>query len=255
MPCVCAGISGQQIFINIPLFTFMHTLLSLKYYAPDTRSNVNICHIILSPIPYSILFYSISLSRTSDAMQVSFRVSLSVKWYIRLTRDSNTLFHDSEALSWTKHVDPTSASGLYDENNQYNEHVPCVVVVVCSALMSLSIIFQSYHDGVWLRQEAQCSLLLCRVTEVSCPRHLTLYYTQSHYPNTASTNPSSTPCLSAKAGAASTIFKDFGMSRPGIEPVTSSFAEPTLYRLSYQGRYIPCVHMKKLYMHVQALNI
>ena len=25
-----------------------------------------------------------------------------------------------------------------------------VVVVVCSGLMSLSTIFQSYHDGVWL---------------------------------------------------------------------------------------------------------
>ena len=37
----CTGISGQQIFINIPLFTFINALLSLKYYAPDTRSSVN----------------------------------------------------------------------------------------------------------------------------------------------------------------------------------------------------------------------
>ena len=34
-----------------------------------------------------------------------------------------------------------------------------VVVVVCSGLASLSTIFQSYHDGVWLPQGAQCSLL------------------------------------------------------------------------------------------------
>ena len=34
-----------------------------------------------------------------------------------------------------------------------------VVVVVCSGLTSLSIIFQSYNDGVWLLQGAQCSLL------------------------------------------------------------------------------------------------
>ena len=67
--CACAGISGEQIFINIPLFTFIHTLLSLKYYAPDTRSSVNICH--------SSRF--LTLSRTSDATQVSFLVSLSVK--------------------------------------------------------------------------------------------------------------------------------------------------------------------------------
>ena len=34
-----------------------------------------------------------------------------------------------------------------------------VVVVVCLGLTSLSTILQSYHEGVWLRQEAQCSLL------------------------------------------------------------------------------------------------
>ena len=84
-------------------------------------------------------------------MQVSLLVSLSVKWYICLSRDSNHLSHDPEALSWTKHVDQTSASGLYNEIDQYNEHIPCVVVVVvCSGLTSLSTNFQSYHDGVWL---------------------------------------------------------------------------------------------------------
>ena len=49
--------------------------------------------------------------------------------------------HDPEALSWTKHVDQTSASGLYDENYYYNEHIPCVFVVVCSCLTSLSTFF------------------------------------------------------------------------------------------------------------------
>ena len=34
-----------------------------------------------------------------------------------------------------------------------------VNVVVCSGLMSLLTIFQSYHDDVWLRLGAQCSLL------------------------------------------------------------------------------------------------
>ena len=32
-------------------------------------------------------------------------------------------------------------------------------VCVYSGLTSLSTILQSYHDGVWLRQGAQCSLL------------------------------------------------------------------------------------------------
>ena len=79
----------------------------------------------------SIKYYA--LSRISDAMQVSILVSLSVKWYICLSSDSNPLSHDPEALSWTKHVDQTSSSSLYDENDQYKEHIPCVVVVVvCS---------------------------------------------------------------------------------------------------------------------------
>ena len=33
------------------------------------------------------------------------------------------------------------------------------VVVVCSGLMLLSTIFQSYHDSVWLQQGTQRSLL------------------------------------------------------------------------------------------------
>ena len=69
-------------------------------------------------------------------------MSISVKWYICLNRDSNPLSHDPEALSWTKHVDQTSASGLYDENDQYNAHIPCVIVVVCSGLTLLSTFFQ-----------------------------------------------------------------------------------------------------------------
>ena len=110
-----------------------HTLLSLKYYAPDTRSNFNICHIILSPVPYSISYIRCNASEPSC-------VSLSVKWYICLSGDSNTLSHDPAALSWTKHVDQPSASGLFDDIDQYNEHIPCVVVV-CSGLTSLTIIF------------------------------------------------------------------------------------------------------------------
>ena len=44
--------------------------------------------------------------------------------------------------------------------------------------------------------------------------------------------------LSAKRGAASTIFNDFGMSQPGIEPVTSHSPERTLYQLGYRGRLL-----------------
>ena len=41
-----------------------------------------------------------------------------------------------------------------------------VCLFVCLGLTSLSAIFQSYQDGAWLRQGAQCSLLY----EVSCHR-------------------------------------------------------------------------------------
>ena len=66
----------------------------------------------------------------------------------------------------------------------------------CCCLFGFNVVFnnvQSYLDGVWLRQGAQCSLLLCCVTEVSWPRHLTWYHTQSHYPCTASTSSSTSP--------------------------------------------------------------
>ena len=68
-------------------------------------------------------------------------MSLSVKWYICLSMDSNPLSHDLEALSWTKHVDQTTAFGWYDENDQYNEHIPCAVVVICSGLKELIFYF------------------------------------------------------------------------------------------------------------------
>ena len=100
-------------------------------------------------------------------------------------------------------------------------------LVVCSGLTLLMTIFQSYHNGIWLWQEAQCSLLQCWLTEVSCPRHLTWYHTQSpvtlswHWVDQSWLYPVS---LSAKRGAASTIFKD----------VTSRSPEWTLYWLSYR---------------------
>ena len=65
-----------------------------------------------------------------NAMQVSLLVSLSIKWYIYLSRDSNPVSHDPETMSWTKHVDQTSASGLYDENDQYNEHILLLLLFV-----------------------------------------------------------------------------------------------------------------------------
>ena len=70
---------------------------------------------------------------------------LSVKWYICHSRDSNPLSHDPEALSRTKLVDQTSSSGSYEENDQteYNEHIPCVVVVVV-CLFGFNVAFNNF---------------------------------------------------------------------------------------------------------------
>ena len=43
-------------------------------------------------------------------------------------------------------------------------------------LTSLSTIFQSYRDGVWKWQGAQCSLLECCLTEISHHRHFDMIF-------------------------------------------------------------------------------
>ena len=142
MPCVCARVfrvNNISLIYRCSLLYIHYCLLNIMRLAPDPV-------LIFVTLSWSRF---LTISRTSDAKQVSRRVSLSVKWYnICLSRDSNPLSHDPEALTGTKHVDQTSASSLYDENDQYNEHIPCLVVVACSGLTSPSTIFQSCHDGV-----------------------------------------------------------------------------------------------------------
>ena len=43
-------------------------------------------------------------------------------------------------------------------------------------LTSLSTTFQSYRNGVWMWQGAQCSLLECCLTEISHPRHIDMVF-------------------------------------------------------------------------------
>ena len=112
----------------------------------------------------------------------------------------------------------------------------------CCCLFGWNIaltIFQSYHDGVWLRQGAHCSLLQCCLTEVTWPNTLDMILHQvtlsRHWVDQFLLYPVN---LSAKRGAASTISNDFGMSRPGIESMTSRYPERTLYLLSYRDRFI-----------------
>ena len=94
---------------------------------------------------------------------------------------------------WFCHEAAKSCYLIYPKEWPYLKSICIRVFFVCSRLASLSTIFQSCHDGVYLQQGAQCSLLYRCLTEVSWPRHFTWYQTQSHYPDTGSTSPSSTP--------------------------------------------------------------
>ena len=81
--CACAGISGQQIFINIPLFIFIHTLLSLKYYAPHNRSGVNmtwryctcICKLLMFRCSRSVQMLHNVKKKHNDLFEVHVHVS------------------------------------------------------------------------------------------------------------------------------------------------------------------------------------
>ena len=61
----------------------------------------------------------------------------------------------------------------------------CYICLFCSDFTSLSVIFQPYPDGVWMQQGAQCSLLECCLTKISCLRDnlifhaITLYWHQA----------------------------------------------------------------------------
>ena len=74
---------------------------------------------------------------------------------------------------------------------------------------SLSTVFQSYSDGVWVWHWAKCSLLECCFTEISHPRYMR-WYSICHIILTAGWQvliPSSTFLLLNAKRAASTIFK------------------------------------------------
>ena len=66
----------------------------------------------------------------------------------------------------------------------------------------------------------------------------------SHYPDTGLISPRFTPCLSAKRGAASTIFNVFGLSRPGIEPVTFPFPGADTLHTELSGP-VKCILVKR----------
>ena len=102
----------------------------------------------------------------------------------------------------------------------------------CTGLTwSLSTMFQSYHatgsSMLIFIVLPHWSIMPKTLDMISHP--VTLSYTGSI------TQSLRYPCPNAYL--CSTIFNDFGMSQPGIEPVTSRSPELTFYRLSYRGWY------------------
>ena len=88
---------------------------------------------------------------------------------------------------WTTSADPDPIIKAIAESGSLDQIKISVFVCFIQAL-SLSTSFQSYPDSVWMWQGAQCSLLECCLTEISCPRKLTWYSTQSHYTDTELTS-------------------------------------------------------------------
>ena len=99
------------------------------------------------------LRYLIQLMRCKRAFLC---LSLLIVIYVSVSRDSNPLSHDPEALSW-RNVDQTSAFGLYNENDKYNGHIPCVVVV---CLFGFNVAFSHYfiHITTVSNLNTSCSM-------------------------------------------------------------------------------------------------
>ena len=81
-------------------------------------------------------------------------------------------------------------------SNKYS-YIPLHMLFVCLFwLTSLSTIFQSYLDGVWLRQGVQWSLLYNSAASLKYHAPYTWHYTTTSrimiYPDNGSTSPSST---------------------------------------------------------------
>ena len=103
----------------------------------------------------------------ATVMILSFQTDMSgqtVQTQIRLLRVYNVCH--SVCIVWTYYsmVEPHSSNFRVITTNVWGVRIFKKLTVIqkmvgCSGLTSLSTIFQSYHDGVWLQQGAQSSLL------------------------------------------------------------------------------------------------
>ena len=75
--------------------------------------------------------------------------------------------------NWPKLASPTQETYT---SAAFSLSVCLFFCLIDLGLTSLSTIFQSYRDGVWMWQGAQCSLLECCLTEISRPRHFDMIF-------------------------------------------------------------------------------
>ena len=117
---------------------------------------------------------------------------------------------------WARqNMDQTSVSGLYDENDQYNEHTPSVVVVVCSGYRR----FQQFFRHITTMTGCDRELSAHIYCDVSLKYHVPDTWhdtTPSHIILTLPRPVLALPCKSdAKRGAACTILKTLVCRDPG----------------------------------------
>ena len=110
---------------------------------------------------------------------------------------------------------------------------------------SLTYFLVEHHFQQFLVRSQQCLVVTgsSMLTAASLKYHATdtnlTWCHTSHNPDAGSTSPSEEQQLS-------TIFKDFSMLRPRIEPMTSHSLKRTLYRLSYHWLVFVVIYSGKL---------
>ena len=157
--CACTGISGQQIFINIPLLTYIHTLLSLKYYAPDTRFSVNmtwryctcICKLLMFQCSRSVQMLHNVKKNNIDLFEVHVHVS-SFQIHVHVQLQINLKCTDARPQIIWSYMRALSEHQTTERKRQ--------VTLIKKVLIILKILLSYGHLNIHVHEETQCQHLL-----------------------------------------------------------------------------------------------
>ena len=137
--------------------------------------------------------YCIQASPCTNTVLIEYKLKHSSVWKKKNCMTKNFFFFFF--LPWMYviyvcYVQHSLEKPCWGASNEYLKyfHGELFVCLFYSGFKLLSTIFQPYRDSVWMWQGAQCSLLECCLAKISCPRHLTWYFTQSNYTDTELTS-------------------------------------------------------------------